>query len=139
MPEEIEQVALAEPKPFFTDEELYNLRAIKLNNGQDILACILATDPEHMIVKRPCQIFRVVQNDGNITIILAKWQPYSIGDNHIINRFSIVTYCKINDEMKEFYLQCVLKQLEDETTPKITFNPAWPDWMDQPIDKLRIN
>ena len=85
MPEETEQAAPAEPKPLFTEDELYNLRAIKLNNGHDILACILGTDPEYMVVKRPCQVFRMVENDGSITVVLSKWQPFSIGDKHIIN------------------------------------------------------
>jgi len=140
MPEETEQSAPAEPKPLFTEDELYNLRVIKINNGNDILACILGIDPEHMIVKRPCQVFRMIENNGSVTVVLSKWQPFSVGDNHIINRTSVVTYCKINDEMKEFYITSVKKQIEDENKPKKSIiGQDWPEWMDQPLNKSKIN
>ena len=138
MPEETEEqavvVPLYGPEPLFTDDELHNLRAIKMANGNDILACIVATDPDHMVVKHPCQILRMVREDGNVQVILSKWTPFSVGETYIVMSRSVVTYCKVNPDMKEFYITSVKSQLEDssESTQK------WPEWMDHPI-KTQIN
>ena len=51
MPEQIE---------ILSKEELQNLRSIKLINGNDILACILSVENNMMMVKRPCQVFHIV-------------------------------------------------------------------------------
>jgi hypothetical protein len=126
-----------EPKPLFTEEELYNVRAIKLSNGNDIVACILASDPDKMIVKRPCQLMHISEN-GTISLILTKWQTNSLGDTHVINSSSVVSYCKINENMLQFYIESVQRQITDEITPKPS-KSIWPDWMDKPLTKNLIN
>ena len=129
-----------EPKPLFTDDELYNLRAIKLSNGNDILACIVFTDDKHMIVKRPCQILQMGNSNGTITMMLAKWQPFSDGELQVINVSTVVTHCRINKEMMMFYIKSVINQIQDENSTKESIKgKTWPNWMDQPLTKAQIN
>jgi hypothetical protein len=137
MPEELVTTA-TEPIPIFTQDELHNLRAIKLTNGNDILACILGTDEKTLIVKRPCLIIRTIESNGIMNFILAKWQPFSTHDIHLINQSSIVTYCKVTSNFMEFYINSIKRQIQEETQPnKPEF--VWPSWMDSKLESKQIN
>ena len=126
--------------PLFTDDELINLRSIKLTNGNDILACILSSDTQIMIVKRPCLVVRIVSEDGHSTTILTKWQAFSEGEVHVVNTHAVVSYCKITTEMLEFYLQSVKHQISDEIKAKEPIvGSEWPEWMNQPLAKHQVN
>jgi hypothetical protein len=131
MPEEI-----VEPEtPLFTEEELGNIRSIKLNNGNDILAVILSTDTTLMVVKRPCIIMKLVTDETAISYMLVKWQPYSLSENHIIYINSIVSYCRVNADFMEFYVKSVQNQINEENK---TTAYQWPKWMDK-VDKSKVN
>ena len=130
MPEEL---VPSEMKPLFTEDELHNLRSIKLSNGNDILACILALDEKTLVVKRPCQVLKMV-NEDNAIVVLTKWQQFSVSENHVINSNAIVSYCKVSPEMEQYYIQNVKQQLAVEAhskEPSIEY--AWPEWTDKPI------
>jgi hypothetical protein len=139
MPEEIVPVP-SEMKPLFTEEELYNLRSIKLSNGQDIIGCILSLDEKNVIVKRPCLLFNLIDNAGNTKVVLTKWQTFSISENHVINFNAVVSYCKVMPEMIEYYLTNVKQQVAYESTPKkeTPVEYVWPEWMDK-VTKQQIN
>jgi hypothetical protein len=125
--------------PCFTEDELHNLRAIKLNNGNDIIGCILTIDSEKLIVKRPCQIFRISDEHNNVSLLLTKWQPFSDDINFVISKISLVTYCKVNDYMKESYIDTIQKQIEDDNIPKTINDFGWPARIGQSIDLSKIN
>jgi len=130
----------ATEKPLFTDEELYNIRSIKLNNGETMLACILCTDAEHMIVKRPCQVQKINGDDGSVAMVLTKWQPFSVDPNHVIFKQSLVSYCKINQAMIDFYILAVQNQINEENSSKEPIvGKEWPEWMDSPLSKTQLN
>jgi hypothetical protein len=137
MPEEL---VPSEMKPLFTEEELYNLRSIKLSNGQDIIGCILSLDEKNVIIKRPCQLLNIVDGNGNTKVLLTKWQTFSISENHVINFNAVVSYCKVMPEMIEYYLTNVKQQVAYESSPKkeIPIEYVWPKWMDKPT-KNQIN
>ncbi len=134
MPEE----PIPEQQPLFSNEELYNLRVLKLSNGEELLAVILASMPEDMLVRRPCQIYRLPGIDGNIVIVLAKWQAFSNEEKHSIKQAHIISFSKITDEMKAFYIKTVIIQMQEEN--KI-LEPAsvWPEWMDKPLTPNQRN
>lgn len=141
MPEETEVAPLAEmagPQPLFSEEEIINLRAIKLNNGHDILGVIVATDDEHIFVRRPCQIFRQANGDGTAHIMLLKWQPFSNSEVHVVNKTSFVTYCRVNPDIFEFYTKSVISQIEEENKAGDLSGIVWPEWMDNPTP-IQIN
>ena len=131
MPEQIE---------ILSKEELQNLRSIKLINGNDILACILSVENNMMMVKRPCQVFHIVnQQDGSSTIILSKWQAFAENDIHIIQLPAVVSYCRITADFTEYYKRSVTNQIIDENKVKEPPKDIWPEWMNLPLNRTQMN
>jgi hypothetical protein len=141
MPEEYEPVpenTTATIEPIFTEDELMNLRSIKLMNGDNILACILAIDENKLIIKRPCQKIVFMGEDNSTKLLLTKWQSHALNENHTIMAHAIVGYCMVTLDMIEFYIKSVQQQIIDECKQKEPVSP-FPSWMDLPLNKSQIN
>jgi hypothetical protein len=130
------------PKPLFSDEELKNLRAIKLISGEDILAIVYSSsNPEAILTKRPCKVIRIVNENGSGNIILLKWHVFSNQELIPIMKHSLISFSKVTDSMKDFYIESVVKQISEELEESSKAY-KWPDWLDEVIqnqDKSKIN
>jgi hypothetical protein len=127
-----EERPLYGPDPYFSDDELYNVRSIKLTNGNDIIAVILYVDEQTVIVKRPCQVIRMMTENGIYTTV-GKWIPYAAFEQQfVINRDTVINYAKIESEMFGHYLSAVRGQINEECKVEDSTTYTWPDWMDHP-------
>lgn len=139
---QVEEAAPAGPQPLLTDEELANVRAIKLTNGEDIIAAILAFNPHILIVKRPAKVIRIANENGTVACVLMKWQAFSNDETHTITMNNVVSYSKITQEMLDYYMKSVAQQMEEEQRGEMAADALasyqWPAWMDSPT-KTQIN
>jgi hypothetical protein len=124
------------PEPLFSDSEIHNIRAIKLSNGEDILTIIEAINPTVMVVRRPCKILRLPQEDGTAMIVLLKWHTFSAEETAVVQMSSIVSYSKVTPDMMAFFKTSVVKQMIEENESSIPAGAkefVWPEWMDTEI------
>jgi hypothetical protein len=72
-----------------------------------------------------------------------KWHVFSEEETAIIQMTAVVSYSKITKEMKDFYIQSVVKQMTQEAQRAVDIPNGfeWPEWMDKVAvtDRLKIN
>jgi hypothetical protein len=138
--ENIEPTVTTDDKQMFSDEEMANLRVIKLNNGEELMAVILAMDDKHMLVRRPCKISRIATDvEGNVAILLLKWQPFSDQEKHAIVADQVLSYARVTETVAAFYLKSVMNQIHEELQESLPEGFEWPQWMDDKIPSAKLN
>jgi len=133
-------MAEIEDGPLFTEAELHNLRAIKLVTGEDIIAVILQATDDVLQLVRPCRVGRIQRDDGNISLVLAKWQMLT--EDPIINLSmgSVMCLSKVTKKIEDFYVRIVGQQIEEESIENNTAEYKWPDHLDEILkDKSKLN
>ena len=122
-----------EPEVLFSEEEITNIRVIKLMTGEDIIGCIHAFNSNVMIVRRPCKITNIVTKEGNNAVILLKWHAFSTEETHAIQMSAIVSVATVTGSMVKFFVNSTQKQIALEKEGDLVVETPgefeWPSWM----------
>lgn len=137
----LEQVKSDNP---FTDDEIENIRIIKLGTGEDIIGSLKGYSDKMLVVKRPSKIVTVQQDNGRVAVVIIKWQPFSNDPQHGINIPHVVSFSNLKTTLVDFYVRTVKSQIEEENMKESEFvepneEDIWPEWMKKELSKTQIN
>ena len=139
-------------KPLFTEDELLNVRSLKLANGEDLVAVVVGYNDNCYVLRHPCRIVKVITDPQSFSSIsiCSKWNSYTYDYTQTISKPHVISIANLACTDLEFYIRTVSKYcLEDNQEIHKFLNKCeaiengysdyeWPKWMDKP-SSLQVN
>ena len=102
------------------EEEFYS--SVKLVSGEELVAKVCyITDEDSLLLENPMIVESITQKKGKQKVegfILKEWISSSYDDVFIIRMDKIITLSELEDNIKEFYINCLEKKNSEPPEPR---------------------